>query len=67
MDNPMTCDRCDMVSINGIPCHETGCPNAKKEWNGEEWVKMFECIECGSQYEDADDAALCCTTDFVED
>jgi hypothetical protein len=43
------CDQCEMLSINGIPCHETGCPNQKKTWDpeSESWVRFFECPECG--------------------
>lgn len=26
----MKCDQCEMLSINGVACHETGCPNADK-------------------------------------
>ena len=25
------CSQCDAMFINGIPCHETGCPNIVKE------------------------------------
>lgn len=25
------CSQCAAVSINGVPCHETGCPNARGE------------------------------------
>lgn len=24
----MSCDQCQMLCINGVPCHEMGCPNA---------------------------------------
>lgn len=27
---PVECNRCQMISINGIACHETSCPNSKK-------------------------------------
>ena len=27
------CDRCEAAYINGIFCHETGCPNIRKVWN----------------------------------
>ena len=30
------CDSCEMVSINGVACHETGCPGAKLERDNEE-------------------------------
>jgi len=34
------CPDCEMLSINGVPCHETGCPNSRKQWNPEteEWT-----------------------------
>lgn len=46
---PMKCDQCQMLTINGINTHETGCPNAKKKWDSEEgvWYRLFECSECG--------------------
>jgi hypothetical protein len=28
------CNACKSTAINGIPCHETGCPNARHECNG---------------------------------
>ena len=33
------CHQCNMSNINGINCHETGCPNEQKDWNPEtqEW------------------------------
>lgn len=31
----MKCDQCEMVSINGVACHETGCPNSRAKWDGE--------------------------------
>lgn len=27
----VTCDKCVIMVINGIVCHELGCPNAKKK------------------------------------
>jgi hypothetical protein len=58
----MKCDQCEMVSINGVACHETGCPNAHSRWDADhdEWVKQRECRECGSVV-DAD--ARCCEPD----
>jgi hypothetical protein len=26
------CPNCAALSINGIPCHETGCPNSDQAW-----------------------------------
>lgn len=30
------CSQCSVVCINGVPCHERGCPN-----------QTSECAECG--------------------
>jgi putative nucleotidyltransferase with HDIG domain len=27
------CNQCEMISINGVPCHESGCPNEHKVWD----------------------------------
>lgn len=43
----VTCDQCNLLSINGIACHEHGCPNAKKTWIVGEWVRLVRCQECG--------------------
>lgn len=37
------CNSCQMIRINGIVCHETGCPDA---WEDE----VRECLECGSKF-----------------
>jgi hypothetical protein len=30
----LTCNACETMTINGVPTHETGCPNAKHECAG---------------------------------
>ena len=49
----MNCDQCDWVRINGVFCHETGCPNQHKTWVAErqEWVRFVKCHECGCDVE----------------
>jgi hypothetical protein len=45
----VTCDHCHAVVINGIPCHEHGCPNAMHECNGcNELIPMRQryCADC---------------------
>lgn len=32
----MKCNQCDSLYINGVFCHETGCPNTNKVYNKEE-------------------------------
>lgn len=53
----VSCDQCNMLSINGIACHETGCPNSRKTWiaEREEWIKFIECRDCGAEVEEGDD------------
>jgi hypothetical protein len=41
------CDQCDACMINGVFCHETGCPNSRKRWENGEWVKYRKCFTCG--------------------
>lgn len=54
----MTCDQCEFLFINGLPCHESGCPNQRKTWvEGRGWVRMVECPECGSPVEVGE---VCC-------
>jgi hypothetical protein len=55
-----------MLSINGTPCHETGCPNARKAWSDGEWVAQYECRECGAMHPDREDAGACCSDEFEE-
>ena len=54
------CDQCELLAINGVACHETGCPNQHARWDkaSQEWIKTRECFECGYRV-DADDP--CCT------
>lgn len=53
------CDQCQMLSINGIPCHEIGCPNMRARWDidSQSWVRQYKCSECGCM---ADEGSLCC-------
>lgn len=39
----MICGACQIVTINGILCHEIGCPDA---WQTE----TRECEECGAEF-----------------
>lgn len=45
------CDQCQMLSINGVACHEIGCMNVGARWDrqGEVWVKQRTCRECGGK------------------
>lgn len=54
------CDQCEALMINGVFCHETGCPNTHSRYDAESdmWVKQRKCFECGCTV-DADDP--CCS------
>ena len=48
----MRCDQCEMLSINGVACHETGCPNSRKAFRYGAWIRIVECFECGCEVEE---------------
>lgn len=62
------CDQCKMLSINGVACHELGCPNMGARWDkeNEQWIRQRKCFECGCT---VDRDANCCVDelDFEED
>lgn len=39
------CSQCEAMAINGMPCHETGCPHATHECKG-----CYEQIPKGQKY-----------------
>lgn len=55
----MKCNQCNAAIINGVFCHEIGCPNMGKRYNdeSEEWVQVHVCSICGYEYEDGE---ICC-------
>jgi len=61
-----SCDQCEALMINGVFCHETGCPNMGARWDSEsgEWIKQRRCFDCGCTV-DADDP--CCSEPFDAD
>lgn len=60
----MRCDSCEMLSINGLPCHEMGCPNRTAKWRDGEWIKQRTCFTCGYEV-DANDP--CCDADNADE
>lgn len=64
----MRCDRCEMLSINGVPCHETGCPNSRKRFCYGQWIAVYECRECGEEVEEGTVCACVETSDeYIEE
>ena len=49
MTTTIGCDQCDVLSINGVACHETGCPNG---WCNPVTGKGYaiECCKCGCDF-----------------
>jgi hypothetical protein len=41
------CDSCEALYVNGVRCHESGCPGAWRE-------EVRECKWCGSDFEPED-------------
>lgn len=47
------CDSCEALTINGVYCHEHGCPDAWKDYTR-------ECQECGHDFRpEASDQVFC--------
>lgn len=41
------CDQCEVLNINGVNCHEHGCPDAWKDHDR-------ECMWCGTEFKPDD-------------
>lgn len=56
----INCDQCSALMINGVFCHETGCPNERSRYDAESqtWIRQRECFDCGYTV-DVDDP--CCS------
>lgn len=57
------CNQCEALMINGVFCHETGCPNTKARYDADsgEWIKQYKCFTCGCM---ADEDSNCCSEEF---
>ena len=43
----MKCNQCEALVINGVFCHEAGCPNHNKKLIDGDWVSIYQCDICG--------------------
>lgn len=45
---PMNCDQCQALRINGVYCHETGCPNEDSRYDRatDRWILQRTCFVC---------------------
>ena len=61
----MKCNQCQAIRINGIICHETGCPNNHINLNtGKPYVK--ECAWCGTKFEPENKHDKFCSDECTE-
>lgn len=54
----VACSSCEALVINGHACHEHGCPNIRE---------VTECPECGIEYDEREQAELCCSGEGEDD
>src|SRR5271170_814608 len=40
---PFPCEQCQALRVNGVPCHEPGCPDAWRD-------RDVDCFECGCPF-----------------
>ena len=55
----MKCPSCEMVAINGVPCHEQGCPDS---WR----FVTRECGWCGTEFKPESMGDRYCSQDCYE-
>jgi len=48
------CSSCEVLRINGVVCHESGCPEAWKD-------EVRECGWCGQNFKPEDRHQECCS------
>ena len=53
------CDSCEVLNINGLNCHERGCPEAWKD-------KKVECKWCGTEFKPEERGQEFCTISCAE-
>lgn len=53
------CDQCQVVRINGVACHETGCPNSWKDPITDQ-PHPSECRWCGTMFTPMDKGEAWC-------
>jgi len=55
----MLCNSCDCLYINGVKCHEIGCPDAWKDYT-------IECAWCGREFTPEREYQVCCSEECIE-
>lgn len=62
------CDQCEALIINGVFCHEQGCPNQNKQWHEEDevWLSVITCDICGYEHFE-DEICSCYSDEYLEE
>ncbi len=47
------CNQCEILFINGVKCHETGCPDSWKD-------EQRSCKWCGQEFKPVNQYQECC-------
>ena len=55
----MLCNSCDCFFINGVKCHEHGCPDSWKDY-------VRKCKFCGCEFKPEDKNQTCCSEDCTQ-
>ena len=53
------CRSCEVLMINGLYCHESGCPDAWRD-------NTVECAWCGADFIPEERGQKCCSEDCAE-
>jgi hypothetical protein len=53
------CNSCEVLNINGVNCHESGCPDAWMDYSK-------ECKWCGSSFKPEEEYQECCCDSCAE-
>ena len=53
------CKSCNVLYINGIKCHEHGCPEAWKD-------HTKECLWCGQEFKPEFNGQKCCSDECAD-
>ncbi len=64
----MKCDKCQALMVQGVFCHEKGCPNRNAVW-GEDLGKfrmLYRCRQCNESYLYEEQAVKCCADNEPE-
>lgn len=54
------CDQCEVLFINGIKCHENGCPDSWKD-------SILDCLWCGTEFKPEENGQALCSDECAAD